>query len=143
MGTLDRYVIRQVIPPFLLALVIFTFILEIPPIMENAERLIAKGVPWPTVGRILLTLLPSGLGIAIPVALLVGLLVGLGRLSGDRETVAMLACGVSLYRLLRPVVVLSVAGVRGDPLGPDLRDPRRQPDLPRDHLRHHRRQGGA
>lgn len=109
MGTLDRYVIRQVIPPFLLALVIFTFILEIPPIMENAERLIAKGVPWPTVGRILLTLLPSGLGIAIPVALLVGLLVGLGRLSGDRETVAMLACGVSLYRLLRPVAALSVA----------------------------------
>ncbi|HEX2342532.1 MAG TPA: LptF/LptG family permease [Vicinamibacterales bacterium] len=109
MGTLDRYVIRQVIPPFLLALVIFTFILEIPPIMEHAERLIAKGVPWPTVGRILLTLLPSGLGIAIPVALLVGLLVGLGRLSSDRETVAMLACGVSLYRLLRPVVILSTA----------------------------------
>jgi LPS export ABC transporter permease LptG/LPS export ABC transporter permease LptF len=108
-ATLDRYIIRQVIPPFLLALVIFTFILEIPPIMEHAERLIAKGVPWPTVGRILLTLLPSGLGIAIPVALLVGLLVGLGRLSSDRETVAMLACGVSLYRLLRPVFVLSVA----------------------------------
>jgi LPS export ABC transporter permease LptG/LPS export ABC transporter permease LptF len=108
-GTLDRYVIRQVIPPFLLALVIFTFILEIPPIMENAERLIAKGVPWPTVGRIILTLLPSGLGIAIPVALLVGLLIGLGRLSGDREIVAMLACGVSLYRLLRPVLVFSVA----------------------------------
>jgi LPS export ABC transporter permease LptG/LPS export ABC transporter permease LptF len=108
-ATLDRYVIRQVIPPFLLALVVFTFILEIPPIMEHAERLIAKGVPWPTVGRILLTLLPSGLGIAIPVALLVGLLVGLGRLSGDRETVAMLACGVSLYRLLRPVFVLSGA----------------------------------
>lgn len=109
MATLDRYIIRQVLPPFLLALLIFTFILEIPPIMENAERLIAKGVPWPTVGRILLTLLPSGLGIAIPVALLVGLLIGLGRLSGDRETVAMLACGVSLYRLLRPVLILSVA----------------------------------
>jgi LPS export ABC transporter permease LptG/LPS export ABC transporter permease LptF len=108
-STLDRYIVRQIIPPFLLALLIFTFILEIPPIMDNAERLIAKGVAWPTVGRILLTLLPSGLGIAIPIALLVGLLVGFGRLSGDRETVAMLACGVSLYRILRPVLVLSLA----------------------------------
>ena len=40
-------------------------------------------------------------------ALLVGLLIGLGRLSTDREAVALLACGVSPYRLLRPVLVLA------------------------------------
>ena len=40
-------------------------------------------------------------------ALLVGLLIGLGRLSGDREAVALLACGVSPYRLLRPVLLLA------------------------------------
>ena len=32
--TLDRYVIREILPPFLLSLLIFTFILEIPPVME-------------------------------------------------------------------------------------------------------------
>ena len=42
-------------------------------------------------------------------ALLVGILVGLGRLSADRETVALLACGVSPYRLLRPIGALAVA----------------------------------
>jgi LPS export ABC transporter permease LptG/LPS export ABC transporter permease LptF len=109
--TIDRYLIRETIPPFLLALLIFTFLLEIPPIMDHAERLIAKGVPWPTVGRILLTLIPSGLGVAIPMALLVGLLIAFGRLSSDRETVAFLACGVSLYRLLRPVFLLSAAAL--------------------------------
>jgi LPS export ABC transporter permease LptG/LPS export ABC transporter permease LptF len=109
--TIDRYLIREAIPPFLLALLIFTFLLEIPPIMDHAERLIAKGVPWPTVGRILLTLVPSGLGVAIPMALLVGLLIAFGRLSSDRETVAFLACGVSLYRLLRPVLLLSFAAL--------------------------------
>ena len=111
MRTIDRYLIREAIPPFLLALLIFTFLLEIPPIMDHAERLIAKGVPWPTVGRILLTLIPSGLGVAIPMALLVGLLIAFGRLSSDRETVAFLACGVSLYRLLRPVLLLSFAAL--------------------------------
>ena len=52
----------------------------------------------------LLTLIPQALGLTIPMALLVGLLIGLGRMSGDREAVALLACGVSPYRLLRPVL---------------------------------------
>lgn len=100
---LDRYVIREVLVPFALALIVFTFILQIPPVLQVAEKLIAKGVDAATIGRIMLTLLPQALGITIPMALLVGLLVALGRLSGDREAVAMQACGVSLYRLLVPV----------------------------------------
>jgi LPS export ABC transporter permease LptG/LPS export ABC transporter permease LptF len=105
--TIDRYVIREVVPPFLLSLLIFTFILELPPLMSELEKLLAKGVPWPTVGRIILLLSPQALGLTIPMALLVGLLIGLGRLSTDREAVALLACGVSPYRLLRPVMALA------------------------------------
>src|SRR5258708_3441941 len=109
--TLDRYLIREILPPMFLSLLIFTFILEIPPVMEQLEQLIAKGVPWITAGRILLTLVPQALGLTIPMSLLVGLLIGLGRMSGDRETVALLACGVSPYRLLRPVLLLAtIAG---------------------------------
>src|SRR5262245_38956126 len=106
--TLDRYVIREVVPPFLLALLIFTFLLQLPPLMGELERLVAKGVSWGTVGTILLILAPQALGVTIPMALLVGLLIGLGRLSGDRESVALLACGVSPYRLLRPVMLVSI-----------------------------------
>src|SRR4029450_7888013 len=49
----------------------------------------------------------------IPMALLTGILIGLGRLSADREAVALLACGVSPYRLLRPVLFMALvaAGV--------------------------------
>ena len=105
--TIDRYVIREVIPPFLLSLVIFTFLLEIPPVMKDLEMLVAKGVSWQVAGRIMLTLIPQALGLTIPMALLTGLLIGLGRLSADRETVALLACGVSPYRLLRPVMLMA------------------------------------
>ena len=109
--TLDRYVIREVLPPMFLSLLIFTFLLDIPPIMDQLEQLISKGVPWLTAGRMLLTLIPQALGLTIPMSLLVGLLIGLGRMSGDREAVALLACGVSPYRLLRPVGLLAaVAG---------------------------------
>jgi LPS export ABC transporter permease LptG/LPS export ABC transporter permease LptF len=107
--TLDRYVVREILPPLFLSLLIFTFVLSIPPVMEYLEALVAKGVPWGTAARIMLTLIPQALGLTIPMALLVGLLIALGRMSGDREAVALLACGVSPYRLLRPVLL--VAGV--------------------------------
>jgi LPS export ABC transporter permease LptG/LPS export ABC transporter permease LptF len=106
---LDRYVIREVLPPFCLALALFTFILIVDPLMNEAQRLIEKGVGAVTILRILATLMPSALGITIPVALLVGLLIGLGRLSADREAVALQACGVSLTRLLRPVAACAIA----------------------------------
>lgn len=105
---LDRYIIRETLAPFALTLLILTFVLQIPTIMEVAEKLLTKGVNLPTIGRILLTLLPMSVAITIPVALLVGLLMALGRLSGDREAVAMQACGVSLYRMCRPVLLLAL-----------------------------------
>lgn len=105
--TIDRYVIREVIPPFFLSLIIFTFLLEIPPVMRELETLVAKGVSWQVAGRIVMTLIPQGLGLTIPMALLTGLLIGLGRLSADREAVALLACGVSPYRLMRPLLLMA------------------------------------
>ena len=107
-GILDRYITRELILPFLLGLVVFTFLLMIQPLADYSEQLIAKGVSWGIVARVLATLLPQALAVTIPIALLIGLLIGLGRLSADRETVAMQACGISIYRLLRPVMLLSL-----------------------------------
>jgi LPS export ABC transporter permease LptG/LPS export ABC transporter permease LptF len=105
---IDRYVIREVLWPFTLGLLVFTFILIIPFLIEYAEQFISKGVSPMVVLRIIGTLLPQALGLTIPMSLLLGLLVAFGRLSGDREFVALQACGVSLMRLLRPVGLLSV-----------------------------------
>ena len=108
MGTLDRYLIRQTLPPFLLALGIFTFMLAIQPVLEHARDLLAKGVDLLTMTWLLALLLPSAMSLAIPMAFLTGLLMALGRLSADRESVAFLACGISPLRILRPVLLLAV-----------------------------------
>jgi len=110
---LDRYIVRETLLPFVIALVVFTFVLIIPFILDLAEELIEKGVPWPVILQLMATLLPATLGLTIPMALLLGILVGLGRLSADREIVVLMACGVSPYRLLRPVLGLATvaAGV--------------------------------
>src|SRR4051812_38010817 len=105
---LDRYLVRELVPPFLLALVGLTFVLMMPPIMQNLAQLIAKGVPWSGILRVLVTLLPQALSVTIPMALLYGVLFGLGRLSADREFVALQACGVGVFRVMRPIALLAV-----------------------------------
>jgi LPS export ABC transporter permease LptG/LPS export ABC transporter permease LptF len=108
MRILDRYIIREILLPFVIALVVLTFVLIIPFIIELAEQLIQKGVSWPTILQLMATLLPATVGLTIPMALLVATLIALGRLSGDREIVVLMACGVSPYRVLRPVFGLGV-----------------------------------
>ncbi len=104
---LDRYLIREVLLPFFIVLVVLSFLLEIPVILQQGEKLIEKGVEWHIVAHVLLTLLPQALALTIPCAVLVGILVAFGRLSGDREFVAMQACGISIFRLLRPIALFS------------------------------------
>jgi LPS export ABC transporter permease LptF/LPS export ABC transporter permease LptG len=108
MKIIDRYVIRQMLPPILLGLLVFTFVLIIPEIKEHAESFIAKGVSPGIVLTAMLLLVPQALALTIPMSLLLGLLIAFTRLSSDREFVAMQACGMSLARLLRPVGVISV-----------------------------------
>ena len=100
---LDRYVIREVLLPMGLSLVLLTFVVTVPTILRDAEALIVKGIPWATFIHVLVLLLPSSLSLTIPMSVLLGILIAFGRLSADREFVAMQACGVSPFRLIRPI----------------------------------------
>ena len=108
MRILDRYVIRQLLMPFGIGLLVFTFLIIIPELMRYAEDYIAKGAPISAVAQIIVSLVPMSLGLTIPMSLLMALLVAFGRLSADREFVAFQACGVSMRRLLRPVGLVSI-----------------------------------
>ncbi len=105
MKLIDRYLIRECVPAFLVALGVFTFLLALQPMLNKAQELLAKGADLGTIGWMLVLLLPQALGVTIPMALLTAILMGLGRLSADRESMALLASGVSPLRLLRPVMV--------------------------------------
>src|SRR5256885_13261830 len=104
---LDRYLIREILLPFFIVLVVLSFLLEIPVVLQQGEKLIEKGVEWHIVVHVLLTLLPQALALTIPCAVLVGILVAFGRISTDREFVAMQAGGISIFRLMRPIALFS------------------------------------
>jgi len=108
MRIFDRYVVREVALPLLLSLALLTFLATIQPFLKQAYPIIARGVDARIILKVVIYLLPQAFSISIPMAVLLGLLIALGRLSGDREFVAMQACGVSIYQLLRPLIAIAV-----------------------------------
>jgi lipopolysaccharide export system permease protein len=106
---INIYIIREVVVPSVLGLVIFTFILLMGRILKLVELVINKGVPAADIAKLFICLLPSFLVITIPLAFLLGVMLGFGRLSADSEIVALKSSGISLFGMVRPVIVLAVA----------------------------------
>ena len=107
MKILHRYVITEFIPPTILALFVFTFILIMERLFDSINLLISKGVSLSSVLQLLAYVLPSILVYTIPMAVLAGTLICFGRLSSDNEITAIQASGVSLYSIFFPVMILS------------------------------------
>jgi len=105
---LDLYLLRELLPPFGLGLLVFTFVLLMDKIMRIVDWIVQKGLPLSDVAKIFGCLLPNFLVLTLPTALLMGVLLAFSRLQGDNELDALKACGVSLYRLLPPVFSLGV-----------------------------------
>ncbi|MFQ5792834.1 MAG: LptF/LptG family permease [Acidobacteriota bacterium] len=107
---LDRYTLREIGPSFGLGLGVFTFVLLLNEILRFAQVLISRGASLQHVLGILVNLLPMALCLTIPMGVLLGILIALGRMAADSEVTAMRASGISLYRLLRPVLVAATLG---------------------------------
>ncbi len=107
MRKLDKYVIREVLGPLTLGFLVYTFLLLMQFLFRSADMIIRREVPAAQVGKLLLFTLPNIIVLTIPMALLFGVLVAIGRLAADSELVAMRANGISLYALARPVLAIS------------------------------------
>jgi len=103
MRLLDRYIGREVAAHAALGLAVFTFVFFIPQLVRLMELVVRHSGGAGTVLLLFLCTLPPVLVFTIPMAVLVGVLIGLGRLSSDSEIVALHASGVSLRRLLVPI----------------------------------------
>lgn len=111
MNLLDRYLFRSVLGSCLAAVGLFAFVL----ILGNAIRdllgyVLAGQLPLKVFAELLLLLVPFVTSYALPMGMLTGVLLTLGRLSADSEITAMRAAGLSVWRIARPVVLLGVLG---------------------------------
>src|SRR5579859_2548834 len=106
---IDRYVAREVVAPLALGVLLLTFALVTGRLLKLTEMVVNRGVTLGDVMSLIGYIMPAFLELTFPMAVLLGVLMGFGRMSGDRELTAARACGISLYRLSVPVIV--VAGV--------------------------------
>ncbi|MCP4902488.1 MAG: LptF/LptG family permease [bacterium] len=115
MTTLDRFIISEVASPTALGFVAYTFFLLMRPIFSLVEQVFVRGLSWHDAFLLFLNGVPLVVVLSIPMSFLFGVLIAMGRLNSDNEIIAIQAGGISVLRLLRPIVVLSLffAGVNG------------------------------
>ncbi len=105
--TLDLYILRETFVPVFISLVVITLALVVVNLIKLADLVVNHGASLGQVAGLIGCLLPSVMEQTLPVAVLLGVLLGIGRMSGDQELIAARACGVSLYRLALPVVLFA------------------------------------
>uniref|UniRef100_A0A832H275 YjgP/YjgQ family permease n=1 Tax=Oscillatoriales cyanobacterium SpSt-402 TaxID=2282168 RepID=A0A832H275_9CYAN len=106
---MDRYIATELIMPFLFGVVAFTSIgLSIGVLLDLLRRVTESGLPLSTALQILLLKLPYFVGFAFPMSMLLSCLMVYGRLSSDSELIALRSCGVSVYRLVAPAIVIGL-----------------------------------
>ena len=108
MTTLDRYVIRSFLQPYLYCIIGFLSIWLIFDISDNSSTLFEGHVSLAEVGGFYFSQLPQVLVILLPVALLLALLFCLGKMSRANEIVSMLTAGISVPRVLLPLMVVGL-----------------------------------
>jgi lipopolysaccharide export system permease protein len=104
---LDRYIFTELLSPFLVSLGALCFVMLTRELLRLVELLVSKGVGLFAVLKVFANLLPSFLVLTLPIAGIIASITAFGRLSFDKELVAMRAAGLSLLRLARPVFLFA------------------------------------
>jgi|YNPNPStandDraft_1061719.scaffolds.fasta_scaffold00095_8 lipopolysaccharide export system permease protein len=106
MKLVDKLVLREIFGPFLFGVAAFTSVFFAGSYLLKLTNWIMRGMPLTTAVEIVTLALPSIVVYTLPMATLLGVLLGVGRLSGDSEVIALFASGTSLYRLALPIIGL-------------------------------------
>ena len=105
---LDRYIFTELLSPFSVSLGALCFVMLTRELLRLVELLVSKGVGIVAVLEVFAHLMPSFLVLTLPIAGIIASITAFGRLSFDKELVAMQAAGLSLMRLARPVLLFAL-----------------------------------
>lgn len=103
-----RYIFRELVGPFLLGLVTFTGIMLTGKFMKTVELLLSRSAGPAYVVKLVFYIAPFFIGFTVPMGFLLAVLVAFGRLSSNRELMAMKGSGMSPYQIYAPVAIFSI-----------------------------------
>src|SRR2546423_13409154 len=122
--TISRYLLRQHVAPLGFALAALTSLMLIQQVAKQLSGLLGKGLPTGVIIEVFVPSLPFIVAVTLPMAVLVAVLQVFTRLAGDNEITALQAGGVSITRLVAPVLA---GAARGAPLAVFLGGPTAPP----------------
>src|SRR6266568_4325397 len=102
--TISRYLLRQHVAPLVFALAALTSLMLIQQVAKQLSGLLGKGLPPGVIAEVFVLSLPFIVAVTLPMAVLVAVLHVFTRLAGDNEMTALQAGGVSVARVVAPVL---------------------------------------
>lgn len=108
MKLIDRYMLKQLFLPYIFGMMGFMVILSINPLVDAMFFMINRNLPVVSVMKWFFYRLPQDMGYTFPMAMLFSSLMVFSRMSRDSEVVAFKAGGVSVYRMMSPVLFFAL-----------------------------------
>lgn len=108
MTILSKYLLKQHLVPFVFAMSACTSIMILNQIAKRLPDLVGKGLPWSVIVEVFALSVPFVVAMTMPMAVLVAVLYVVSRLAAENELTALHAGGVSIGRLIRPLLLAGV-----------------------------------
>ncbi|TAF01826.1 MAG: YjgP/YjgQ family permease [Oscillatoriales cyanobacterium] len=108
-SVMDWYIVKELMGPFLFGVGLFTSVaITVGALFELVRRVAESGLPYGAALEIFMLQIPYFVVLAFPMSMLLATLMAYSRMSSDSELVALRSCGVSVYRLVIPAVILGL-----------------------------------
>jgi len=105
---LDIFILKSYLGPLVLTFFIALFILVMQFLWKYVDDLVGKGLEWYVIAELMFYASSTFVPLALPLAILLSSLMTFGNLGENYELVAMKASGISLRRIMKPLVLLSI-----------------------------------
>lgn len=106
MSLITRYLVRELVYPFLVTLLLFTGLMLLERLLDLTELIVNHGVSILGVVAVVLMRIPATFQITVPMALVIAAMMTFGRMMADHEITALRAAGYPLHGLMLPPLVL-------------------------------------
>ncbi|MFC1693413.1 LptF/LptG family permease [Candidatus Latescibacterota bacterium] len=108
MNIFHRYIVREHVAPFFFAFSVIMFVLILKFMLQTMDMLISKGVGIVIVAQLIVYNLAWMVALVVPMSVLVASVMAFGRMGAHGEIIAMKTGGISMYRIVSPVLLLSI-----------------------------------
>lgn len=107
---MNRYIFREMVPPFTVSVMFFSLVFLMSSLMDITDLVVNYHMPLTTVLFMLACSMPFFLEFIVPMAVMMAVLLTFLRMTADNEIIALKAAGVSIYRMLPPVLLFCALG---------------------------------